>query len=88
VVRSGRYGPYVSHDGVNATLPAAMTPDAITLEQAIGLLEARSARGAGKQPRARPRNGARASPSKGKGKATTAAPPVAKKPARKAKAAT
>ncbi len=78
VVRSGRYGPYVSHDGVNATLPADMTPDAITLEQAIGLLDARSARSARKQPRARPRNAAGATPSKRKGKATPAAPPVGK----------
>jgi DNA topoisomerase-1 len=88
VVRSGRYGPYVNHDGVNATLPADMMPDAITLEQAIGLLEARSARGARKQRPARSRSAAGAIPSKGKGKATRAAPPVAKKLARKAKAAT
>ena len=45
VVKNGRYGPYVSHDGVNATLPSDMTPEAITLEQAVGLLDARAARG-------------------------------------------
>jgi DNA topoisomerase-1 len=49
VVKSGRYGPYVSHAGVNATLPADMTPDAITLEQAIPLLDARAARSGGKK---------------------------------------
>ena len=49
VVKSGRYGPYVSHDGVNATLPADMTPEAITLEQAIPLLDARAASGGGKK---------------------------------------
>ena len=47
VVKSGRYGPYVSHDGVNATLPSDMTPETVTLEQAIGLLDARAARGGG-----------------------------------------
>ena len=26
VAKNGRYGPYVSHDGVNATLPSDMTP--------------------------------------------------------------
>jgi DNA topoisomerase-1 len=52
VVKSGRYGPYVSHDGVNATLPSDMTPEAITLEQAVGLLQARAARGGGKKKRA------------------------------------
>jgi len=49
VVKNGRYGPYVSHDGVNATLPSDMTPDTVTLEQAIGLLEARIAKGGGKR---------------------------------------
>jgi DNA topoisomerase-1 len=48
VVKNGRYGPYVSHDGVNATLPSDMTPDTVTLEQAVGLLEARIAKGGGK----------------------------------------
>ena len=43
-IKNGRYGPYVSHAGINATLPADMTPDTVTLEQAIGLLEARAAK--------------------------------------------
>jgi DNA topoisomerase-1 len=54
VVKSGRYGPYASHDGVNATLPSHLTPETITLEEAVGLIEARSARG-GKKPAAKPR---------------------------------
>jgi DNA topoisomerase-1 len=48
VVKKGRYGPYASHDGVNATLPSDMTPETITLEQAVGLLDARAAQGGGK----------------------------------------
>ena len=47
VVKKGRYGPYVSHDGVNATLPSDMTPETVTLEQALPLLDARAARGTG-----------------------------------------
>jgi DNA topoisomerase-1 len=42
VVKNGRYGPYVSHGGVNATLPSDKSLDAITLEEAIPLLEARA----------------------------------------------
>ena len=49
VVKKGRYGPYVSHDGVNATLPADITPEDVTIEQAVGLLEARIAKGGGKK---------------------------------------
>jgi DNA topoisomerase-1 len=37
---SGRYGPYVSHGGVNATI-RDVSPEEITLEQAIALLAAR-----------------------------------------------
>jgi DNA topoisomerase-1 len=53
VVKSGRYGPYVSHDGVNATLPKDKPPETITLEEAIPLLAAREqqiAAGGGRKP--------------------------------------
>ena len=43
VVKTGRYGPYVSHNGVNATLPADKTPDTVTLDEAVVLLDARAA---------------------------------------------
>jgi DNA topoisomerase-1 len=49
VVKKGRYGPYVSHAGVNATLTGDVTPDNVTVEQAVGLLEARIAKGGGKK---------------------------------------
>jgi len=52
VVKNGRYGPYVTHAGINATLPADKTPDTVTLEEAIGLLEARAAK-MGNAPKAR-----------------------------------
>ncbi len=54
VVKNGRYGPYVSHAGVNATLPSDKTPDTITLEEAIGLLDARAERTGGSTARRRP----------------------------------
>ncbi len=43
IVKSGRYGPYVTHDGINATLPKDKTPETITLDEAVSLLAARAA---------------------------------------------
>ncbi|MEN2979509.1 type I DNA topoisomerase [Tistrella bauzanensis] len=39
----GRYGPYVKHGAVNATLPKATEPEALTLDEAIALVDARAA---------------------------------------------
>ena len=76
VVKNGRYGPYVSHAGINATLPSDMTPDTVTLEQAIGLLEARAAK-LGNAPKGRRAAGRKTA--SGKKAASPAAKP--KKPA-------
>jgi DNA topoisomerase-1 len=57
VAKNGRYGPYVSHDGVNATLPRDKTPETVTLEEAVSLLDARAERGPA--PHARPRRAAK-----------------------------
>jgi DNA topoisomerase I len=83
VVKKGRYGPYVSHDGVNATMPSDMTPDTITLEQALPLLDARAARGPGKKPK----RGGAAKGAKAKEAKASAPKPAAteKAPAKKAK---
>src|SRR5262249_5157243 len=53
VVKNGRYGPYVSHDGINATLPSDLTPETVSLEQAVGLVDARASRGDRKKTPAR-----------------------------------
>jgi DNA topoisomerase-1 len=52
VVKNGRYGPYVTHNGINATLPADKTPENVTLEEAIVLIEARAAK-VGNAPKGR-----------------------------------
>jgi DNA topoisomerase-1 len=49
-VYSGRYGPYVKHEKVNATIPKDKTPETITLEEAIELLAARASAGGKKKP--------------------------------------
>ena len=43
-VMKGRYGPYVTHGGVNATLPGGLEPDDVGLDQAVELLRARAGR--------------------------------------------
>ena len=49
---SGRYGHYVKHGKINATVPGEIEPMDITLEQALPLLAARAAKAGGKKPKA------------------------------------
>ncbi len=51
LVKNGRYGPYVSHGGINANIPKDKAPESITLDEAIGLIEAREAQTGGMPPR-------------------------------------
>ena len=51
VARAGRFGPYVSWEKVNATLPKSMTLDDIGLEQAIRLIQDRIASGGATVPK-------------------------------------
>lgn len=46
----GRYGPYVKHGGINATVPRDLKLDEVTLDQAVALLAERAAKGGGKKP--------------------------------------
>nr|WP_243664421.1 topoisomerase C-terminal repeat-containing protein [Rhodothermus marinus] len=43
-VWEGRYGPYVKHGRTNASLPEGRAPEAITLEEALALLEEKASR--------------------------------------------
>ncbi|MEE8294521.1 MAG: type I DNA topoisomerase [Sphingomonadales bacterium] len=43
-VLDGRYGPYVNHVKVNATVPKGTNPETLTLEQALELLAAKKAK--------------------------------------------
>ncbi len=83
-VRDGRYGPYVKSGKLNASLPNDVSPDDVSLEQAVELLAARAAK-SGKG--ARSSRGTKAGGAKAKG-GKTARGAKKKPPARKkAKAA-
>ena len=47
-VLSGRYGPYVKHGDVNATLPRGKEPAALTMDEAVLLIAERAAKGPSK----------------------------------------
>ncbi|MEW9835827.1 type I DNA topoisomerase [Mesorhizobium marinum] len=81
-VRDGRYGPYVNHEKVNATLPKGTDPMSVTLEEALELIAERAAKGGGKKPARK----AKAAKSGGAAKKTAARKPAAKKSAPKQEA--
>jgi DNA topoisomerase-1 len=70
VVKKGRFGPYVSNNGVNATIPADKNPEELTLTEAVVLLDARAAQ-LGNAPR---KGKAAKGAAKGKSKATKSPP--------------
>jgi DNA topoisomerase I len=77
-VLSGRYGPYVKHGDVNATLPRNKEPAALTMDEAVLLIAERAAKGPSKK--------ARRGKSAPKAKGDDAKPAAVKKPKTKAKA--
>ncbi len=67
-VLSGRYGPYVKHGDVNATLPRGKAPEQLTVDEAVQLIAERVAKGPSKA------KGRRAKSSTPKSARETAAP--------------
>ena len=77
-LHKGRYGPYVKHGRVNATVPAATDPETLTIDAAVALIAAKQAKAPAKgKGTARKKTGAKAKP-KSKAKPKTKAKAGAK----------
>jgi DNA topoisomerase-1 len=88
VVKNGRYGPYVSHGGINATITGDKKPEDLTLTEAVVLLDARAEQ-LGSQPRraaGRKKAGEASEAPKGRKKKADSAEKPAKKAAPRKKA--
>ena len=86
MVKAGKYGPYVTDGEVNATLPKTMAAEALTLDEAIALVNAKRASGGGKPAKrgaVRKSSARGASGDKPAAKKTATKKPAAKKAAAK-----
>jgi DNA topoisomerase-1 len=82
---AGRYGPYVQHGKLRATLPKSIEPESLTLEEALELLIAKAAKGEpAKKPTARKSPAKKAVAKKAAVKKVSSAKPAAKKTPAKA----
>ncbi len=53
-ILDGRYGAYVKHGKINATIPKTIAPDAVTLEQALEWIAAKAAKPAKPRVKSKP----------------------------------
>ena len=79
-IYDGKYGPYVKWEKLNATIPDTITPEDLTLAQAVDLLDERAAKAGKAKPGAKKKTPAKKTAAK---KTTAAKTPAAKKPAAK-----
>jgi DNA topoisomerase I len=83
-VLNGRYGPYVKHEKINATIPRDRAPEDITLAEAVELIAARAAKGPAKKKTAKKAPAKKKAAKKSAAKKSAAKKGAAKKSARKA----
>ena len=83
-VMPGKFGPYVKWEKVNATLPKELTPEAVTLDEALALIAEKAGKSGGKKKAAPKKVAAKAAGAKkAPAKKPAAKKPAAKKPAAK-----
>ncbi|MBS8259920.1 type I DNA topoisomerase [Roseibium polysiphoniae] len=86
-VYDGRYGPYVKHGKINATLPKDTDPQTVTMEQAVQLIADKAAKGGTKKKAAAKKPAAnKTAAKKPAAKKAASKKPAAKKTTAKAKA--
>jgi DNA topoisomerase-1 len=75
----GRYGPYVAHGGLYASLPKAANADGFTLAEALPLLAAQKAKGKTPRRAGASNGGAARKPARKAKRATAAKAPAARR---------
>jgi DNA topoisomerase-1 len=77
---NGRFGPFVKHGSLYASIPRGTEPDDVTLDQAVELLAAKAAKkAAGKKGAAKKASSKKAKPKKSKAKKSSAKKAAARK---------
>ncbi len=82
-VYSGRYGPYVQHGKIRATLSKSQEPESLTMEEAVELIAAKAAKEAPAKKTAAGKTSAAKKPAVKKSAGATAKKAAGKKPAAK-----
>jgi DNA topoisomerase-1 len=82
-VMNGRYGPYVKHEKINATIPRDRDPEDVTLDEAVQLIAARAAKGPAKKKTAKKKAAKKAATKKTAAKKAVAKKNATRKTARK-----
>ncbi|MGV8839615.1 MAG: type I DNA topoisomerase [Bauldia sp.] len=80
-IRAGRFGPYVNHGKINATLPRGADPEKVTMAEALELIAKKAEAGPGKRPARATAKKATAPKTKPPAKAKSATRKAGEKPA-------
>ena len=82
-LRAGRYGPYVQHGSLRASLPSGVDAETLDLNGAVTILEEKSAKSPAKKPAAKKAPAKKPAAKKAAPKKSPAKKTIAKKPAAK-----